>query len=331
VPAVEHAIAGAPLGGQAPSGDRAFFATFEHGALVAVIDGLGHGIEASAAADAAMQVLAAEPTAPLELLVDRCNERLRATRGVAMSLAVFDTRTAHMTWLGIGNVEGVLARAPTAGPARDEALTCRGGIVGYRLPSLSPRTLDVHPGDTLVFASDGIRPGFRAEIASVREPCDIAHHIVERWATGKDDACVAVARYRGEPAAGTRVDIDDETAVSQARMRVRELARACGFVSADVEALATAVSELAHNLLDHAGGGQIGFARLRDGKRGGLAVIVRDRGPGIADVALALQDGYSTGRGLGCGLPGARRLVDDLRVETEVGVGTVVTLTKWLR
>jgi anti-sigma regulatory factor (Ser/Thr protein kinase) len=331
VPAVEHAIAGTPLAGQAASGDRAFFAAFEHGALVAVIDGLGHGADARAASEAAAEVLAVEPQAPLELLVDRCNERLRATRGVAMSLAAFDTRTAHMTWLGVGNVEGVLARAPTAGPARDEALTCRGGIVGYRLPSLSPRTLEVRPGDTLVLASDGIRPGFRAEIAAVREPGDIARQIVERWATGKDDACVAVARYRGEPASGTHVDIDDESAISQARMRARELARACGFSSAEVEALATAVSELAHNLVDHAGGGQIAFARLRDGERGGLAVIARDRGPGIADVALALQDGYTTGRGLGCGLSGARRLVDDLRVETEVGVGTIITLTKWQR
>ncbi len=331
MPAVEHATAGTPLAGQAASGDRAFFASFEHGALVAVIDGLGHGFEACTAADAATQVLGAEPAAPLELLVERCHERLRATRGVAMSLAAFDTRSAHMTWLGIGNVEGVLGRSPTGGPARDEALTCRGGIVGYRLPRLHTRTVDVHPGDTLVFASDGIRPGFRAEITSVRDPSDIARQIVERWATGKDDACVVVARYRGELAAGTRVDIEDETSVAEARIRARDLARACGFSAAEVEALATAVSELAHNLVDHAGGGQIEFARLRDGERDGVSVIARDRGPGIADVALALQDGYTTGRGLGCGLSGAQRFVDDLRVETELGVGTVITLTKWLR
>jgi serine/threonine-protein kinase RsbT len=73
------------------------------------------------------------------------------------------------------------------------------------------------------------------------------------------------------------------------------------------------------------------LGEMHEGARRGLVVMARDRGPGIADVGLALQDGFSTSSGLGCGLPGARRLVDDLHVETELGVGTIVTIKKWLR
>ena len=119
--------------------------------------------------------------------------------------------------------------------------------------------------------------------------------------------------------------------MAEARIRARDQARDVGFSAADCEAIATAVSELARNIINHARGGDIVLVRLHEGARKGLAVMARDRGPGIADVSLALQDGFSTTRGLGYGLPGARRLVDDLHVETELGVGTIITIKKWLR
>ncbi len=328
---VDHGIAEAPLAGFAESGDRALVIELEAAALVVAIDGLGHGREASEAAEAAVKAIAETPDAPLEELVVRCHERLRVTRGAAMSLARIDCARASVSWVGVGNVEGVLVRAVEGGTSSSEALVSRGGIVGYRLPALHTKTYAIHPADTLVLATDGIKLGFRSEVTAVRDVHQIAASIVSRWASGKDDACVVVARFRGERAEGTRIDVDDETGVHEARIRARDQARKLGFTTADVEAIATAVSELARNILEHARTGDIVLVPLREGARTGLAVLARDRGPGIADVSLALQDGYSTRDGLGYGLPGARRLVDDLHVETELGVGTIVTIKKWLR
>jgi serine/threonine-protein kinase RsbT len=267
----------------------------------------------------------------VEELVTRCHGRLRATRGAAMSLAHIDVTHANVSWIGVGNVEGLLVRAFAAAPAVHEALSSRGGIVGYRLPALQARSHAIHPADTLVLATDGIKTGFRGEVTSVRDVHEIATHIMSQWATGKDDACVVVARYRGDRATDTRIDLDDEAGVAEARIRTRDHARRLGFSAADVEAIATAVSELARNVLVHARGGDVVLVEVQDGARRGLVVMARDRGPGIADVNLALQDGFSTASGLGYGLPGARRLVDDLHVETELGVGTIVTIKKWLR
>ncbi len=326
---VEHGIMVRALAGQDRSGDRGVYVEFAGGVLVAAIDGLGHGDEAATAAETAARVLSAEPGAALAELVTRCHTQLRATRGAAMSLAALDLVHASITWLGIGNVEGVLVRAvPDIG---DEALVTAGGIVGYRLPAYHARTLVLHPGDTLVFATDGIKQGFRGEIMPVREPQVIADRIVGGWARTEDDACAVVARFCGNADDGTRVDVDGEAGVAQARIRARDQARALGFDTTDIEALATAVSELARNILDHAIRGEITFARVGDHRRRGLAVQAWDRGPGIANVARAIEDDFSTSGGLGCGLSGARRFVDDLHVQTELGAGTVITITKWVR
>lgn len=131
------------------------------------------------------------------------------------------------------------------------------------------------------------------------------------------------------PASGLRVQIRDESDLTVVRRHVRESASREGLSGTAIEALATAVTELARNVLDHAAGGslQIGPAR-QDGRRG-VVVTVSDLGPGIPDIAKAMQDGYSTRHGLGLGLPGARSLVDEFRIESEVGRGTTITLWKW--
>jgi anti-sigma regulatory factor (Ser/Thr protein kinase) len=329
--AVEHGVAGHALSGQARSGDRGVFLEYRDGVLAAVIDGLGHGDEAANAAEAAARVLTSMPDAPVEDLVTRCHEALRGTRGVAMSIASLDLAHATLTWLGVGNVDGVLARAIKGGAGNDEGIIAAGGIVGYRMPTLRARRIALQPGDTLVLASDGVKHGFRAEILPVRDAQQVADHILANWAKASDDACVLVARYRGSAHDGSRVDVDGEAGVAQARIRTRDRARSLGFQPADIEALATAVSELARNIVDHAVTGEITFVPVHDERRTGLSVRARDRGPGIGDVQRALEDDFSTGGGLGCGLSAARRFVDDMRVETEVGAGTVITITKWLR
>jgi phosphoserine phosphatase RsbX len=183
-------LATAALAGQASSGDRGVVLTFPHGAMVAVIDGLGHGTEACHAAEAAANALAADPAAPVDELVRRCHDKLRHTRGAVMTIASF--APGAMTWVGVGNVEGLLLRTNSV-----EAVAMRGGIVGYQLPHLLPRRLPVGHGDTLVLATDGIRHGFRVEV-DAREPQAIADAVLANWSKGTDDACIAVARYVGE-------------------------------------------------------------------------------------------------------------------------------------
>jgi hypothetical protein len=130
-------------------------------------------------------------------MVQRCHEALKKTRGVAISLASFGFRDHTLTWLGVGNVEGVLLRAdPASSPAR-ETLMLVGGVVGYRLPMLRAMVVTVAIGDTLVFATDGIRNGWAQEVTKDDEPQHIADRIGSRYSKGTDDALVLVARYKG--------------------------------------------------------------------------------------------------------------------------------------
>jgi serine/threonine-protein kinase RsbT len=116
-------------------------------------------------------------------------------------------------------------------------------------------------------------------------------------------------------------------------VRVRQLARehavAQGFSLVDQTKLVTAASELARNTLEYGGGGEVSFERLNDGMRRGLRLTFSDQGPGIADIDLALKDGYTTGAGLGLGLGGARRLSNEFSIQSQPGQGTRVAITRW--
>jgi len=127
------------------------------------------------------------------------------------------------------------------------------------------------------------------------------------------------------------VPIRTEIDVVIARQRARELASQLRFSSSELTLIATAISEVARNIVIYAGGGEITLRIVEQGPRRGLVVFASDRGPGIADIERAMQDGYSTSRGLGIGLPGSKRLMDEFVVSSEVGKGTVVTMTKWER
>jgi hypothetical protein len=192
---VEWGWAGAALEGD-ESGDLHVVAMFPRGALVAVIDGLGHGPEAALAAREAASILEEHAALSVRELVLRCHEGLRKTRGAVMSLASFDTRSSTIEWCGVGNVEGVLLRAGAAGRG-SEAIGTRGGVVGYRLPTLNVSTVTVSTGDLLVLATDGIQLGFSAAVDVDREPQVIADAVFARCAKGSDDALVLAVRYLG--------------------------------------------------------------------------------------------------------------------------------------
>jgi len=126
-----------------------------------------------------------------------------------------------------------------------------------------------------------------------------------------------------------RVRIGADEDLVSARAQARALADQLGFSRTDATLIATAISEIARNIVVHVGQGEIVLRAMEDDRRRGLAVIAEDAGPGIRDVQEALRDGYAGRAGLGLGLPGARRLMDEFDIDSEVGRGTTVTMTKW--
>ncbi|HEY7790200.1 MAG TPA: SpoIIE family protein phosphatase, partial [Vicinamibacterales bacterium] len=158
--AVECGTAVRTLPGQRDGGDVAVLQPYGRGLLAAAIDGVGHGREAAQAAAAAAAVLMRQPDDSVLRLVERCHAALRGTRGVVMSLAAFNFLDATMTWLGVGNVAGVLRRANHLARPAAEFLLLRGGVVGHNLPPLLASILPISPGDTMLLATDGISGGF---------------------------------------------------------------------------------------------------------------------------------------------------------------------------
>lgn len=126
-----------------------------------------------------------------------------------------------------------------------------------------------------------------------------------------------------------RVQIAGDADIVKARGEGRALAGRLGFSRTDATLIATAISEIGRNILVHAGTGEVSIAETADGDLLGIEVVARDRGPGIPDVERALSEGYATGNGLGLGLPGAKRLMDEFSIETQPGHGTTVTMRKW--
>jgi serine/threonine-protein kinase RsbT len=126
-----------------------------------------------------------------------------------------------------------------------------------------------------------------------------------------------------------RLEIAADTDIVEARGEGRALAARLGFSRTDATLIATAISEIGRNILHHAGRGEVSIAEAADDHLLGIEVVARDRGPGIQDVEQALSEGYASGNGLGLGLPGAKRLMDDFSIETEIGRGTTVTMRKW--
>lgn len=187
-PLLHYWVAGRPIPGQRESGDQFLVAALPDGALVAVVDGLGHGKEACAAAKRAIATLAAHAHEPILSLTQRCHDELKRTRGAVMTLASFDGVSSTLTWLAIGNVEGVLLRATTQD--KKVSVVPRGGILGHRLPALVAATVPVCPGDFLIFATDGIGSAFTRELRHVERPQQLVNQIFYTHARTTDDALV---------------------------------------------------------------------------------------------------------------------------------------------
>lgn len=188
-PLVRYWVAERPIPGQRESGDQYLVAQFPGGVLAAAVDGLGHGPEASEVAKLAIATLAAQPDDPVPVLMQRCHEELKRTRGAVMTLASFQASSNTLTWLGVGNVDAILRRgnAPQSKPI---AILPRGGIVGDRLPPLNPATLPVVRGDLLLLVTDGIASLFTREIDRMEQPRQLINHIFAQHAKSTDDALI---------------------------------------------------------------------------------------------------------------------------------------------
>jgi serine/threonine-protein kinase RsbT len=126
------------------------------------------------------------------------------------------------------------------------------------------------------------------------------------------------------------IALENNQDIAVARAQVRQIAAALGFGALDQTRLATVASELARNVVKYGEGGRLIVQPTEDGSgRQALRLIFEDQGPGIPNIEAAMSNGFSTGRGLGFGLPGSKRLVDDFKIESEVGRGTRVTILKW--
>src|SRR6266542_1263501 len=194
-PFIEWGVATQPIPGQPVCGDLHLVKPFAYGALVAVVDGLGHGDEAIAVARIAINVLKEQADQSVITLVRRCHEALIKTRGVVLTLASFNTLDATVSWLSVGNVAGLLLRADTKAMPPYETALLRGGVVGYHLPPLSASVFAVAPNDLLILATDGIDNSFGQSVVLKGTPQYIADGVMRRHFKGNDDGLVLVVRF----------------------------------------------------------------------------------------------------------------------------------------
>jgi phosphoserine phosphatase RsbX len=198
-PVLEYGLAKFTLPGEGQSGDGHVVCRNQNGILVAAVDGIGHGEEAADAAKTATSILMNGVNEPIISLVEQCHEVLRSTRGVVMSLASLDLQHGMMTWLGVGNVPGVLMRATAKKGCVQEMLLLRAGVIGSQLPPLQVAVLPIGRGDILFFATDGIRGSFVESLSARENPQRAANRILENYRTWNDDALVLVVRPAGTP------------------------------------------------------------------------------------------------------------------------------------
>ena len=192
---VDCGVATVALGDETESGDQHLVQPFAEGVLVAVVDGLGHGAEAAEAARIAVQTLKQHAGESVIALARRCHRNLKHGRGAVMGLASFSGADSRMTWVGIGNVGGLLVRADGREPRK--ILLMRSGVVGGALPPLQASVIPVFRGDTLILATDGVGGGFYDATSVGDPPQQIANRILHSHNKGTDDAMVLVAHFLG--------------------------------------------------------------------------------------------------------------------------------------
>lgn len=192
--ALDIGVAAKTLAGVRESGDRHVVCPYPGGVLLGVLDGLGHGPEASEASRIASDTLEKHAKDSVASLFLRCHERLRFARGAVMTLASIRFDERKMTWAGVGNIDGILLRRLPQGGRGREFLLLKSGIVGMRIPFLEPVSLAIAPSDTLLLLTDGVHLDTLEMLGRDLPPQRLADEILACHGTGTDDALVLVAR-----------------------------------------------------------------------------------------------------------------------------------------
>ena len=194
---IEIGQAHAPRAGENESGDRCVHWQAGQRALVAVIDGVGHGHEAAEAAAVAARVLEGHREESLGKLLKLCHEKLAATRGAAITLTLFDGGDGTLRWVGAGNVAAMLLHTEPSGNTRMRELLVRSGVAGVSLPSTEVSSTTLARGDLVVLATDGLRPAFMDRVDRLARPQPLAERLLAEFGTQSDDALVVVVRHVG--------------------------------------------------------------------------------------------------------------------------------------
>lgn len=194
---VKTGIAHCPLSGEVESGDQCVVKVNDDRAVFGVIDGLGHGADAAQAATAAAAVIEAYAHESADALLIRCHERLRHTRGAAITLIVLDGSSGSLEWVGAGNVAAGLFHSGPSGKLQCLELLVRGGAAGVTLPSVQPSRVSVSRGDFIVVATDGLRRDFLDGMVRHEQPQELADSLLAMHQTANDDALVLVASFHG--------------------------------------------------------------------------------------------------------------------------------------
>jgi len=194
---LDWSAASIPISGEEQSGDGHLLIPAPWGVLLAVVDGVGHGPDAADAAGIALSAIRRHADESLPNLLARCHESLQGSRGATLSVCAIYLENETMSWLGVGNVAGVLMRANPAAAPRLETLVPRSGLLGDQLPALSVSSLPLARGDTLVLATDGVAAAFTEDLSTAEKPDRLADRLLNSYRTGSDDALVVVARYVG--------------------------------------------------------------------------------------------------------------------------------------
>ena len=197
--AIEWSVASRALPGQSVSGDLHVVVPTADGALVGVIDGLGHGEEAVAAARVAAGVMEQRASDPVVPLVQHCHQALQRTRGVVMTVLSVNAAENSVSALGIGNVETTIVRANPQARPRRESVLLRCGVVGYQLPALHASVIPVAAGDMFVFATDGVWEDFSELVTTTESPAQLVDMIMAQKFRGTDDGLVLACKYLGHP------------------------------------------------------------------------------------------------------------------------------------
>ena len=201
------------------------------------------------------------------------------------------------------------------------------------MDSFAARSLRTIAHMTLLRGADTVVVGMQPEVAFAMVQLGLGFEDVHTALDLEEGLAFLDLRRGGVtmPLGRIRIVVSTDGDIVVARQAGRDLAKQVGCSATDATLVATAISEVARNIVSHAGKGEVLIRAVPVGAdaQGAIEVVARDEGPGIVDVERAMQDGYSTGRGLGLGLPGARRLMDEFEIVSEVGVGTTVVMRKW--